>query len=56
VHFDLKPRDLGMVTEEGDPIVAPGDYVVSIGGGQPDSGAPVASGTFHIDGQFALSE
>jgi beta-glucosidase len=56
VHFDLKPRDLGMVTEEGDPIVAPGDYVVSIGGGQPDSGAPVASGTFHIDGQFVLSE
>jgi beta-glucosidase len=56
VHFDLKPRDLGMVTEEGNPIVAAGDYSVSIGGGQPDTGAPGASGHFHIDGQFALTE
>jgi beta-glucosidase len=37
VHFVLKPRDLGMVTEEGNPIVAAGDYAVSIGGGQPDT-------------------
>jgi len=56
VHFDLKPRDLSMVTEEGNPIVAAGDYNVSIGGGQPDTGAPVASGHFHIDGQVALTE
>jgi len=56
VHFDLKPRDLGMVTEEGNPIVAAGDYTVSIGGGQPDTGAPLASGPFHIDGQLALTE
>jgi beta-glucosidase len=56
VHFDLKPRDLGMVTEEGNPIVAAGEYAVSIGGGQPDTGAPVASGPIRIDGQFALSE
>jgi beta-glucosidase len=55
-HFDLKPRDLGMVTEEGNPIVVSGDYTVSIGGGQPDTGAPVASGHFHIDGQLALTE
>jgi beta-glucosidase len=56
VHFDLKPRDLGMVTEEGNPIVAAGEYAVSIGGGQPNTGAPVASGPIHIDGQFALTE
>jgi len=56
VRFDLKPRDLGLVTEEGNPIVAAGDYSVSIGGGQPDTGAPVASGHFHIDGQLALTE
>ncbi|HZP07113.1 MAG TPA: glycoside hydrolase family 3 C-terminal domain-containing protein [Terracidiphilus sp.] len=56
VHFDLKPRDLGMVTEEGDPIVAQGDYTISIGGGQPDTVAPVASGHFHVDGQYALPE
>jgi beta-glucosidase len=56
VHFDLKPRDLGMVTDEGNPIVAAGDYAVSIGGGRPDTGAPTASGHFHIDSQLVLTE
>ena len=36
VHFDLKPRDLEMVTEDGNPIIAQGDYTISIGGGQPE--------------------
>jgi len=56
VHFDLKPRDLEMVTEDGNPIIAQGDYTISIGGGQPDTIAPVATGHFHIDGQYALPE
>ena len=56
VHFHLNPRDLDMVTENGDPIIAEGDYTVSIGGGQPDTGAPGVSGHFHIDGQYALPE
>ncbi len=56
VHFELKPRDLGMVTEDGNPIIAQGDYTISIGGGQPDTGAPGATGHFHIDGQYALPE
>jgi beta-glucosidase len=56
LHFDLKPRDLGMVTEEGNPIIAQGDYTISLGGGQPDTGAPGATGHFHIDGQYALPE
>ena len=56
VHFELKKRDLGMVTENGDPIIAGGDYTISIGGGQPDTGAQVASGHFHINGQIALPE
>jgi beta-glucosidase len=56
VHFELKKRDLGMVTENGDPIIAGGDYTISIGGGQPDTGAQVASGHFNINGQIALPE
>jgi beta-glucosidase len=56
VHFELKDRDLGMVTEIGNPIVAGGEYTISIGGGQPDTGAPVVSGHFHIEGQIALPE
>ena len=56
VHFELKDRDLGMVTEDGNPIIAQGDYTISIGGGQPETGAPGVSGQFHIDGQYALPE
>jgi beta-glucosidase len=56
VHFDLNPRDLGMVTEEGNPIIAHGDYTISIGGGQPDTGAPGATGHIHVNGQYALPE
>jgi beta-glucosidase len=56
LHFELKPRDLGVVTEDGNPIIAQGDYTVSIGGGQPETGAPGISGHFHIDGRYALSE
>jgi beta-glucosidase len=56
VHFDLKPRDLGIVTEDGNPIIAQGDYTISIGGGQPETAASVATGHFHIEGQYALPE
>ncbi|HET9085939.1 MAG TPA: glycoside hydrolase family 3 C-terminal domain-containing protein [Acidobacteriaceae bacterium] len=56
VHFELKDRDLGMVTQDGNPIVAPGDYTISIGGGQPNTAAPVVKGKFHIDGQIDLPE
>jgi len=56
VHFELKDRDLGMVTEDGNPIIAQGDYTISIGGGQPDAGASTVNGKFHIDGQVDLPE
>ncbi|HEX8713370.1 MAG TPA: glycoside hydrolase family 3 C-terminal domain-containing protein [Terracidiphilus sp.] len=56
VHFELKNRDLGMVTELGHPIIAAGDYTISIGGGQPDTGAPGVVGRFHVDGQIDLPE
>ena len=46
VRFELKDRDLSMVSEAGEPIIAEGDYTVSIGGGQPDTGAPAVTGTF----------
>ena len=56
VHFQLKPRDLGIVTEDGNPIIAQGEYSISIGGGQPETGAPGVTGHFRIDGQYALPE
>ncbi|HME58332.1 MAG TPA: glycoside hydrolase family 3 C-terminal domain-containing protein [Terracidiphilus sp.] len=56
IHFELKDRDLGMVTEEGNPIIAAGDYTISVGGGQPDTGAACVSGHFHIETPIALPE
>jgi beta-glucosidase len=56
VNFDLKPRDLGMVTEGGDPIVPAGQYKVSIGGGQPGTAAAAASGTFEVGQTVSLPE
>ncbi len=56
VDFKLRDRDLSMVTEDGHPTIAGGEYTVSIGGGQPDTGAPVATGKFVIEGQIGLPE
>ena len=56
VHFHLTPRDLGMVTENGDPVIAEGDYTVSIGGGQPETGSPGASAKLHMAGSYALPD
>lgn len=56
VHFELTPRELGMVTEEGNPQVAEGDYTLNIGGGQPGTAAPVVNTHFHVDGTYPLSE
>ena len=56
VRFELKDRDLSMVSEAGDPIIAEGKYSVSVGGGQPGTGAPAVSGTFQVKGTKKLPE
>ncbi|MGH8287436.1 MAG: glycoside hydrolase family 3 C-terminal domain-containing protein [Steroidobacteraceae bacterium] len=56
VRFHLTRRALSVVTDAGDPIVAQGRYTVSIGGGQPGTGAPSVSGTFQVHGQVMLPE
>jgi beta-glucosidase len=56
VRFELKDRDLSMVTEAGDPIIAEGQYVLSVGGGQPHTGAPVLTRTFNVTGKVVLPE
>ena len=54
VRFELKPRDLSMVTEAGEPIVAEGQYTVSVGGGQPNTSAQTVAGAFNIQGTQKL--
>ena len=56
IHFELKNRDLGMVSAAGQPMIAGGQYTISIGGGQPNTGAPEVSGHFNVNGQIALPE
>jgi len=56
VEFQLKDRDLMMVTTNGDPIISHGKYTISIGGGQPDTGASAVNTSFQINGTKALPE
>jgi hypothetical protein len=51
VHLDLGARDLSMVNESGDRIIAAGDYGISVGGGQPGTGAPSVEAKFTVHGQ-----
>ncbi len=56
VKFDLSPRDMSMVSAAGDPIVAEGEYTISVGGGQPGTGVQVLTGHFNVAGQLTLPE
>jgi beta-glucosidase len=37
-------------------VIAAGAYKISIGEGQPDTGAPVAQGGFTVEGSTSLPE
>jgi beta-glucosidase len=56
LQFELKDRDLGMVSEAGEPIIAKGKYSVSVGGGQPNTDAPTVAGTFRVKETKTLPE
>ena len=54
--YHLNRRDLSMVTDGGDIIVAQGKYTLSVGSGQPNTGVPSVSGNFEVNGQVMLPE
>jgi beta-glucosidase len=56
VQFDLKPRDLSIVTDAGVPEVPAGEFTVSVGGGQPGMGAPAVAGAFKVGETQTLPE
>jgi beta-glucosidase len=56
VKFELKPRDLSIVTEAGEPEVPAGEFTMSIGGGQPGTGAPSIAKTFQVKSTLTLPE
>jgi beta-glucosidase len=52
VEFTLTPRQLSEVDEKGNRAVVPGEYAISVAGGQPSSNTPAI--TLHIAGTEAL--
>jgi len=56
IHFDLSARDLSSVTDAGDRVVAPGAYQISVGEGQPGTGAAIVQGKFTVTGTAALPQ
>ncbi len=56
VQFTLNARDLSEVVENGDRMVAAGNYRVTVGGGQPGTAAPQSSAEFAVSGEQKLPE
>jgi hypothetical protein len=54
VRFSLGERDLSHVNPDGQRLVGAGRYSVSVSGGQPGTGAPVATAEFEIRGETPL--
>jgi beta-glucosidase len=54
VRFALDPRDLSMVNESGDRLVAAGAYRIFVGGGQPGTGAPGMEAALTVQGESRL--
>jgi beta-glucosidase len=56
VQLELQPRDLSVVTEAGEIVVPEGEFRLSIGGGQPGTGAPYVTHTFRVKKSLVLPE
>ena len=56
VHFTLDARDLSEVNQKGDRVVAHGVHRVSVGGGQPETGASQVEAEFRIKGNRRLPD
>jgi beta-glucosidase len=56
VQFELRARDLSVVTEAGDVVVPEGEFRISIGGGQPGAGAPFVAQAFQVSKSLTLPE
>jgi beta-glucosidase len=56
VKLTLSSRDLSHVNEAGDRLVSTGDYLITVGGGQPGTDAPHAESHLMIQGEQKLPE
>ena len=56
VKLTLSSRDLSYVNDAGDRLVGAGDYLITVGGGQPGTGAAHAESHLSIQGEEKLPE
>jgi beta-glucosidase len=56
VKLTLDPRDLSYVNDAGDRMVGAGEYVITVGGGQPGTNAAHADAQLTIQGEQKLPE
>ena len=56
VKLTLSPRDLSYVNQAGDRFVSTGDYLITVGGGQPGTAAPHTESHLMIQGEQQLPE
>ena len=54
VKFTLDPRDLSVVSEQGQHVIESGSYTVFVGGSQPGEGANGVRAQFQITGERSL--
>jgi len=54
VSLTIDPRSLGQVDEKGNRVIVPGEYIVSLGGAQPQDAASVQTGRFNVTGEAGL--
>jgi beta-glucosidase len=53
-HFNLSPRSIGQIDEQGNRVILPGAYTVSVGGAQPGDFAGEQTGQFTVAGRKEL--
>ncbi len=54
VSLTVDPRSLGQVDAKGNRVVVPGEYVVSLGGSQPEESSSVQTSKFKVTGKAVL--
>ena len=54
VSLTVDPRSLGQVDAKGNRVVVPGEYVVSLGGSQPEEPSSVQTSKFKVTGKAVL--
>ncbi|HUB78816.1 MAG TPA: glycoside hydrolase family 3 C-terminal domain-containing protein [Bryobacteraceae bacterium] len=56
VSVKIDPRSLGQIDDKGNRVIVPGEYAISMGGGQPQEVPSVQAGKFSVEGKLELTK